>query len=101
MPTTGVIVDIKLKTNIDTNQIGSLSWVQFLVYYLMGRRNNPRNRGAVIIPKEIRGVVTIPENYPGTVISPKKQRNNPRKLYRYSNNPRKLSRYSNNPRKAT
>ena len=35
MPTTGVIVDIKLKTNIDTNQIGSPSWVQFLVYYLI------------------------------------------------------------------
>jgi hypothetical protein len=35
MPTTGVIVDINLKTNIDTNQIGSPSWVQFLVYYLI------------------------------------------------------------------
>jgi hypothetical protein len=35
MPTTGVIVDIKLKTNIDTNQIGSPSWVQFLVSYFL------------------------------------------------------------------
>jgi hypothetical protein len=35
MPTQSLIIDIKLKTNIDTNQIWVSCWVQFLVFYFI------------------------------------------------------------------